>query len=64
MLIKWQHINEAVKYWCRIRDIGVAQNTPVRNAYNMMLDLCGTGFTIVQHIQIEPFNITDRLRIK
>ena len=34
---------KAVKYWCRILDL--SQNHPVRNAYNMLLELDGTGFT-------------------
>ena len=37
-----QHI-KAVKYWCRVLDL--SQNHPVRNAYNMLLELDGTGFT-------------------
>ena len=41
-LIIRQHI-KAVKYWCRILDL--SQNHPVRNAYNMLLELDGTGFT-------------------
>ena len=41
-LIIRQH-NKAVKYWCRILDL--SQNHPVRNAYNMLLELDGTGFT-------------------
>ena len=41
-LIIRQHI-KAVKYWCRILDL--SQNHPVRNAYNMLLELHGTGFT-------------------
>ena len=41
MIIR-QHI-KAVKYWCRILDL--SQNHPVRNAYNMLLELDGTGFT-------------------
>ena len=35
-LIIRQHI-KAVKYWCRILDL--SQNHPVRNAYNMLLEL-------------------------
>ena len=34
---------KAVKYWCRIIDL--SQNHPVRNAYNMLLELDATGFT-------------------
>ena len=41
-LIIRQHI-KAVKYWCRILDL--SQNHPVRNAYNMLLELDGTGLT-------------------
>ena len=41
-LIIRQHI-KAVKYWCRILDL--SQNHPVRNTYNMPLELDGTGFT-------------------
>ena len=41
-LIIRQHI-KAVKYWCRILDL--SQNHPVRKAYNMLLELDGTGFT-------------------
>ena len=41
-LIIRQHI-KAVKYWCRILDL--SQNHPVRNAYNMLIELDGTGFT-------------------
>ena len=41
MIIR-QHI-KAVKYWCRILDL--SHNHPVRNAYNMLLELDGTGFT-------------------
>ena len=41
-LIIRQHI-KAVKYWCRILDL--SQNHPVRNAYNMLLELDGTEFT-------------------
>ena len=41
-LIIRQHI-KAVKYWCRILDL--SQSHPVRNAYNMLLELDGTGFT-------------------
>ena len=41
-LIIRQHI-KAVKYWCRILEL--SQNHPVRNAYNMLLELDGTGFT-------------------
>ena len=41
-LIIRQHI-KAVKYWCRILDL--SQYHPVRNAYNMLLELDGTGFT-------------------
>ena len=41
-LIIGQH-NKAIKYWCRILDL--SQNHPVRNAYNMLLELDGTGFT-------------------
>ena len=41
-LIIRQHI-KAVQYWCRILDL--SQNHPVRNAYNMLLELDSTGFT-------------------
>ena len=41
-LIIRQHI-KAVKYWCRLLDL--SQNHPVRNAYNMLLELDVTGFT-------------------
>ena len=41
-LITRQHI-KAVKYWCRILDL--SQNHPVRNAYNMLLELDSSGFT-------------------
>ena len=41
-LIIRRHI-KAVKYWCRILDL--PQNRPVRNAYNVLLELDGTGFT-------------------
>ena len=34
---------KAVNYWCRILDL--SQNHSVRNAYNMLLELDGTGFT-------------------
>ena len=34
---------KAVKYWCKILDL--SQNHLVRNAYNMLLELDGTGFT-------------------
>ena len=43
LLIIRQHI-KAVKYWCRI--LKVSQSHPVRNAYNMLLELDGIGFTI------------------
>ena len=42
ILIIRQHI-KAVKYWCRIIDL--SQNHLVRNNYNMLLELDGTGFT-------------------
>ena len=41
-LIIRQHI-KAVKYWCRI--LKLSQSHPVRNAYNMLLELDGIGFT-------------------
>ena len=41
-LVVRQHI-KAVKYLCRVPDL--SQNHPVRNAYNMLLELDGTGFT-------------------
>ena len=41
-LIIRQHI-KAVKYWCRIPKL--SQSHPVRNAYNMLLELDGIGFT-------------------
>ena len=41
-LIIRQH-NKAVKYWCRILDL--SQSHPVRNTYNMQVELDGTGFT-------------------
>ena len=41
-LIIRQHI-KSVKYWCIILDL--SQNHPVRIAYNMLLELDGTGFT-------------------
>ena len=41
-LIIWQHI-KAVKCWCRI--LGLAQSHPVKNAYNILLELDGPVFT-------------------
>ena len=41
-LIIRQHI-KAVKYWCRI--LKLSQSHPVRNAYNMLLELDAIGFT-------------------
>ena len=41
-LITRQHI-KAVKYWCRI--LKLYQSHPVRNAYNMLLELDAIGFT-------------------
>ena len=41
-LIIWQHI-KAVKYWCRI--LKLSQSHPVRNAYNILLELDSIGFT-------------------
>ena len=41
-LITRQYI-KAVKYWCRI--LKLFQSHPVRNAYNMLLELDGIGFT-------------------
>ena len=41
-LIIRQHIN-TVKYWCRI--LKFSQSHPVRNAYNMLLELDDIGFT-------------------
>ena len=41
-LIIRQHI-KAVKYWCRI--LKLSRSHPVRNAYNMLLELDGIGFT-------------------
>ena len=41
-LIIRQHI-KAVKYWCRI--LKLSQSHPVRNAYNMLLELDGICFT-------------------
>ena len=41
-LIIRQHI-KAVKYWCRI--LKLSQSHPVRNAYNMLFELDGIGFT-------------------
>ena len=41
-LIIRQHIR-AVKYWCRI--LKLCQSHPVRNAYNMLLELDAIGFT-------------------
>ena len=41
-LITWQHI-KAVKYWCRI--LKLSQSHPVRNAYNMLLEVEAIGFT-------------------
>ena len=40
-LIIRQHF-KAVKYWCRILNLSL--NHPVRNAYNMLLELDGNGF--------------------
>ena len=41
-LIIRQHI-KVVKYWCRI--LKLSQSHPVRNAYNMLLELDAIGFT-------------------
>ena len=41
-LIIRQHI-KAVKYWCRI--LKLSRSHPVRNAYNMLLELDAIGFT-------------------
>ena len=41
MIIR-QHI-KAIIYWCRILDL--SRNDPVRNAYNVLLELDDTGFT-------------------
>ena len=41
-LIIRQHI-KAVKYWCRI--LKLSQSHPVRNAYNMLLELDAIGLT-------------------
>ena len=41
-LIIRQHI-KAVRYWCRI--LKPSQSHPVRNAYNMLLELDGISFT-------------------
>ena len=38
-----RHHIKALKYWCRILDL--SQSHPVRNAYNMLLELDGTRFT-------------------